>query len=105
MPGSFVVFPLNSRNVCYCFRWLEDRNVDTEKLLSEKPVGTSISESGGNVYPSANNALETIPHEDESNWFIKCSRNEAEQLLKDKDEGTFLVRPSRQEGSFALSIV
>ena len=79
--------------------------MDTEKLLKKLGVGTGSGAAEPGINPTANNGPESIPHEDESTWFVCCTRNEAERKLKDQDEGTFLVRPSRQEGSYALSIV
>jgi phosphoinositide-3-kinase regulatory subunit len=47
----------------------------------------------------------SLPHHNESAWFMDCKREDAEQLLRGKPDGTFLIRNSSKPDQYALSIV
>lgn len=82
-----------------------NRSLDRE-MNSIKPVLQQLGKQRAFLQKFlASNDSGTLPHQNESTWFIRdCRRDDADQLLADKPDGTFLIRNSRQSGQFALSI-
>ena len=83
------------------YRWLLDKGVASSTLdkLLEEHSDRQLAEG-----PMTTTSPDVHPPDDESTWFVNCTREEAKELLKNRIEGTFLVRPSNKEGCYALTV-
>ncbi|XP_064476405.1 phosphatidylinositol 3-kinase regulatory subunit gamma-like isoform X2 [Ornithodoros turicata] len=83
-----------------CQIWL------TSKGVKKDTINKLLQESSGEVKEKVCDEPETLPHHNESTWFIQdCDRGDALRLLEGRCNGTFLIRPSKTSGQYALSIV